>query len=336
MTDTVLTKVTELAWSMLESYDIDPLPLFREANIDPSALDDMTSRLSRPTVHALWSSVADNVHDPCFGLRAANLWHPSYMHALGYAWLSSDTLRSALERLARYIKILNRELEICLLEEDAHLDISVLNKPDSLPRDEDWQADLDMSTLLAMCRADYGDHFTPAAVYFRHPEPKCAARFFELFRCSVHFGAERDHMLISDEVADRHLPGSNPMMLQIHDQEMIRYLAQLDKNDIVQRVKNTVLELLPDGGSSDTRVAAAMSMSDRSLQRRLQSEGTTFKSILTDVRREMALKYIQDKQLTLTEISFLLGFSEMSAFSRAFKKWTGVSPTEQRRTVLGS
>ena len=334
MTDTVLSKITGIAWAMLESYEIDPLPLFREAGIDPDSLDEMTSRLSRPAVQALWARVAESVTDPCFGLRAGGLWHPSYMHALGYAWLSSATLIEALDRLARYSKILNKDLTINLLEEDGQLKVSVLSKPGSLARDDYWYADLDMSTLLAMCRANYGDRFNPLAVYFRHSEPACAGDFFKLFRCPVYFEAECDCMVLSSEAANQRLSGSNPLMLQVHDQEMIRYLARLDKNDIVQRVKNSVLELLPDGGISDSRVAQALSMSDRSLQRKLKNEGTTFKSILTEVRKEMAQKYIQDRQLTLTEISFLLGFSEMSAFSRAFKQWTGVSPANQRRTTL--
>ena len=114
---------------------------------------------------------------------------------------------------------------------------------------------------------------------------------------------------------------------------MIEYLAKLDENDIVQRVKASIIELLPDGKMSDTRVAETLYMSNRTLQRKLEEQGTTFYNILTEIRKEMALKYLKDSQLTLTELSFQLGFSEMSSFSRAFKNWTGQSPREYRSSV---
>ena len=101
----------------------------------------------------------------------------------------------------------------------------------------------------------------------------------------------------------------------------------------VQKVKNAIIELLPDGRLSDNKVAEALFMSPRNLQRKLEAEGTTFKTLLTEIRRDLALKYIQDTELTLTEISFMLGFSEMSAFSRAFKQWTGKSPRVQRQQL---
>ena len=112
---------------------------------------------------------------------------------------------------------------------------------------------------------------------------------------------------------------------------MINYLARLDKDDIIQRVKVAIIDQLPSGNVTEDTVAEAIFISKRSLQRKLNEKGTTFKTILTDVRQDLALKYIHDRKLTLTEISFMLGFSEMSSFSRAFKRWTGESPKEFRR-----
>ena len=106
MPQTVLTKTTEIAWALLESYGIDPLPLYRKVRIDPAQMSNMSSRTNKNTVYALWNGVAEQVKDPCFGLKVGQFWHPSYMHALGYAWISSSTLRSALDRLARYIHII--------------------------------------------------------------------------------------------------------------------------------------------------------------------------------------------------------------------------------------
>ncbi len=332
MTQSVLTKTAGLAWSLLESYDIDPLPLFRKAHIDPELMNDMSSRTTWSTQNSLWISVADRVDDPCFGLKLGDLWHPSYMHALGYAWLSSTTLYAALGRLSRFINIVNPNISVEISDDDTNIMVEVSNASDSVPRDAYWYADADMSILIAMCRANYGKSLNPISVDFRHAEPDCAGDFFALFRCPVTFGAQHNRMTFSRKDVDKQLPGSNALMSQVHDQEMVRYLAGLDGGDIIHKVKNSILELLPDGRMSDAKVAEDLFMSNRNLQRKLEAQDTTFKTILTELRKELASKYIQDPQLTLTEISFMLGFSEMSAFSRAFKQWTGQSPKTQRQS----
>jgi len=331
MPHSVLAKSAELAWAILESYDIDPIPLFQQAHIDPRLMRDMSARISQTAMTKLWVSVADKVDDPCFGLRSGKLWHPSYMHALGYAWMTSSTLRTALERLARYANVVNQSLEILLSEKDKQLTVIPVNT--FTARDDPWDEDGAISIITTMCRTNFGDSLDPIAVTFKHDEPGCAADFYEFFRCPVEFGNKNTSLVLASEDVDKRLPSSNPLLSQINDQEMIKYLANLDKNDIVQGVKATIIKLLPDGKISDVKVADALFMSNRKLQRKLQAKGTTFKTILTDVRVELVMKYIQDRQLTLTEISFQLGFSEMSAFSRAFKTWTGKSPREYRQTA---
>jgi AraC-like DNA-binding protein len=332
MTQSVLTKTAGLAWSLLESYDVDPLPLFRKVHINPALMNDMSSRTNWSTQNALWVSVADSVGDPCFGLKLGGLWHPSYMHALGYAWLSSSTLYSALERLSRFINIVNPNISVDIFSDSNIVTVEVSNASDTIPRDAPWYADADMSILIAMCRANSGDSLNPVSLEFRHAQPHCTGDFFALFRCPVSFGAQHNRMTFSRKDVDKQLPGSNTLMSQVHDQEMVRYLAGLGGGDIIHKVKNAILELLPDGRMSDAKVAEALFMSNRNLQRKLEAQGTTFKTILTELRKELASKYIQDPQLTLTEISFMLGFSEMSAFSRAFKQWTGHSPKTQRQS----
>jgi AraC-like DNA-binding protein len=170
-------------------------------------------------------------------------------------------------------------------------------------------------------------------VTFKHSEPASTGAHYAYFRCPIDFGAADNRIVLSNKVVDKRLPGSNPMMAQLNDQVMIKYMARLDENDIVSRVKATIIDLLADGRLSDAKVAESLYMSNRTLQRKLQEQGTSFKKILTEVRHELALKYIQDHQMTLTELSFQLGFSEVSSFSRAFKNWTGQAPRDYRNSV---
>ena len=114
---------------------------------------------------------------------------------------------------------------------------------------------------------------------------------------------------------------------------MIEYLAKLDQDHITQKVKATIIDQLPSGSATDEIVARALYMSSRKLQRQLQRAGTTFNTLLNEIRQDLAQKYLREEDTSMTEIAFLLGFSESSAFSRAFKRWVGVSPSEYRKTA---
>ena len=129
------------------------------------------------------------------------------------------------------------------------------------------------------------------------------------------------------------MPGSHPQLAELNDQIMINYLAKLDQDHITQKAKATIVDQLPSGSVTDETVARSLHMSSRKLQRQLKREGTTFNTLLNKVRQDLAQKYLREEDTSMTEIAFLLGFSESSAFSRAFRRWMGVSPTTFRKAA---
>lgn len=331
MSETVLAKTSELAWVLLEKNNVNPLPIFRAARVDPKIMRDMNARYSQATQTDLWSRTAEAIDDPAFGLQAGELWHPTFMHALGYAWLSSSSLRTALQRLARYIHVVNQGTEMKLSESEDSL--TVAWKPVRYKGETPWMSDVSMSVLLTMCRANFGADLNPLSVRLCRAAPAQTGPYYELFKCPIEFSSENDTLTLSLADADKVLPSSNALMSLVHDQIMLKYLATLDDDNIIERVKAAIIELLPDGRMSDVKVAEMLFMSNRTLQRKLSAKNTSFKTILTEVREHLAYKYIRDSSLTLTELSFQLGFSEMSAFSRAFKQWTGSSPRQYRQSL---
>ena len=132
-------------------------------------------------------------------------------------------------------------------------------------------------------------------------------------------------------LADELLAGGNPELALLNDKVVTRRLANIDRNDIVARVRSVLLDLLPLGHVSDDLTAEALHMSVRTLHRKLVEVDSSFRALLVEIRRDLAEQYILDNSLTLTEISLLLGFSEPSSFSRAFKSWTGTAPSEARQ-----
>ena len=143
--------------------------------------------------------------------------------------------------------------------------------------------------------------------------------------------AGTDSLTLRKRDADQRLPGGNPHLARISDRVIIGYLSALNSYDIVNRTQTAIVDLLPSGVISEEKVAEKMYLSVRSLRRKLQECGTSFRKLLDRTREELARQYICDEGVDLTEIAFLLGFSEQSAFSRAFKRWTGQTPSDMRR-----
>ena len=316
---------------IIESYGIDPAPLLRKLDIDPKLIEDPNARFSYAKIDKLWLDAVTIADDPCFGLRAAKYWHPSQMGALGYAWLASSSMHTALNRFARYISILTEGATLDILETQNELSVQLNYK--SISKQQPTRTDSFMAMLLAMCRANCGEAFHPSSISLTHAEPEDSSEFYALFECSIYFGATENRFNLSKKLADKHLISSNPRLAQLNDQIIIETLAKLDKSHVVEQVKVEILNQLPSGNITDVSVAEALHISSRSFQRKLQHEGTTFKSLLNELRLELARKYLQDSHLSLLEVAFMLGFGEYSSFSRAFKRWTGISPSDFRTGI---
>jgi len=325
-----LATATNILWQLVEANGHDPETLYRDVGIDPDIRNKPGARIPSPLVNRLWASAAEIIDDPCFGLGAHKYWHPSYFHALGYAWLASHTLRDALNRFVRYLRIVSEKIFLTLEECPAGLRLTLSYK--ILGMRVPAQIDMGMAMSIHICRLNFGADLKPVAVSFMHNEPSCAEKYFDLFKAPVRFLAERDSMTFSFPDVDRYLMGANSQLARLNDQVMIDYLAKLDKDDIVNRVTAAIVDMLPSGGVADEKIAVTLNMSVRSLQRRLQEAGTTFRMILETVRKDLASTYVHDPEIELAEVAFLLGFSDQSAFSRAFKRWTGNPPSEVRRS----
>ncbi|HHO59041.1 MAG TPA: AraC family transcriptional regulator [Thiotrichales bacterium] len=317
--------------NIIESYGIDPAPLMKQLSIDASRMLDPNARFDYRKIDRLWFDAQLLAQDPAFGLRAAKYWHPSHMGALGYAWLASSSLRTALERLQRYMSILTEGATLALEETSSELSVHLKYK--AISRQQPTRTDSFMAMLLAMCRANCGENFYPSAVYLAHEAPADAAAFYALFGEQVYFGAAENRFHVARSISDKRLASANPRLAQLSDQITIETLARLERDNIVAQVKTEILNQLASGSVTDVSVAQGLNLSPRSLQRKLQGDNTTFKTLLNVLREELAKKYLKDSNTRLVEIAFMLGYAEYSSFSRAFKRWTGVSPKAYRGDV---
>jgi len=321
-----------LLWRTIESYGIDPAPLFAAEDIQVELPIDPSVRVSYEKIDRIRSKAVEVCGDEAFGIRSASLYISSQLGALGYAWQSSLTLRKACLRLERFIRVVNDKARILIEDNDTCTVVTL--KLDLSSENESVRDDGAIALITRMCRLIVGEHFRLQAVNFKHKEPVDIKPFFEYFACQLNFNQPDNQLLIPLTFMDETLAGANPELAILHDQVIARHLAQIDRNDIVVRVQAEILDQLPLGNISDESVAAALHMSVRTMHRKLVEVNNNFRALLVEMRRHLAELYIMDNSLTLTEISLLLGFSEPSSFSRAFKSWTGAAPSEVRQARL--
>ena len=326
---TTLGSVAALLAETLRSSDIDPAPLFSQAGIDLPGVNDPGARFPTQRMLKLWGLAIEATGNPCLGLLAARQFQPAVLHGLGFAWLASDTLLDALHRLVRYSRFINSAVEFHV-QAQAHTTELVASVPDIFPNFVPAGVDLGMAMFLRMCQITAGQPLMPVQVAMQRPEPPCKAEFAEMFGPSIEYNAADNRLCFDNEQINRPLTTANPELARINDQTVVDYLARFDRSSIAMQVRSRIIEQLPDGIPRQENIAETLHVSLRSLQRRLKEEETSYKDLLEDTRQALALQYLRESHRSIGEITYLLGFSEPSNFTRAFKRWTGKTPAEHR------
>lgn len=315
---------------LIELHGVDAKKFGRLVGVDVAERPSIDDRFPSDLADRSFATAASLIADPAFALRAAECWHPSHLGTLGYAWMSSGSLRTALNRFVRYWRIIGQRASHRL--EDGAEGLRLVHDHG---RGDDpvglLVADYWLSLLVGMCRANFGPEFRLRSVTLRRPQPADPAPYYAFFACPVAFAAAEDGFVIDADVADRPLPSSNRELAHTFDTILTRELAQLEAGRLPDRCRAYLLQELTSGEPSEADLAKAMGMSRRTLQRRLDECGVTFKQLLEQTRYDLALRYLDDPAKSITEITFLLGFSEQSAFTRAFKRWNGKPPSTYRQ-----
>lgn len=325
MSITDLLSPADILWKILEKHGFDAEAIFLKEGITRDMIMNAGLRISHARAAKLWKRVTGIIEDPCFGLHAVKFLHPSHFNALGYAWLASSSLREAFNRASRYIHIVGADREMRVEDRPDGVMITLSNSLEVAAL-----MDLTMAILVSACRVNYGAELNPLGVNFIHPSPHCQDDYYAYFKAPVKFHSENDSIIFSRAAVDKHLPVGNPHLAEMHDDYMICYLADMNQNDIVNRVKGLIKENLPAGKISEEDIASGLNMNVRTFQRRLRAAHTNFRRILNAVRQDLAKNYIHHSGTSLIEIAFLLGYTEYSSFSRAYKKWKGISPVKDR------
>lgn len=326
---TTLAAIASAIVEGLDAYGCDAEPLFRKAGLDMGAMSRPGARYSMRRMTRLWELVRDETGDPCVGLVVGQKVRPPALHALGLAWISSPTLLDGLQRLERYAHVTNTALSFEIVQRNGEDKLCGESESGDLtPRPE--AVDAALAIIVSICRKMQRADFAPRRVTFMRADNGHTDRYIEFFKAPVFF-AQPDTALYFDSQALREpLPAGNLELALENDRVAERYLATLDPDLVQDKVREMLVALLPAGTASQEAVARRLNRSVSSLQRQLKAEGVSYRRILDETRLALAQQLVRDGSYPLSEIAFLLGFSDQGNFTRAFKRWTGETPKRYR------
>jgi AraC-like DNA-binding protein len=326
---TSLSSAAALIAHTLHDQGHDPAPLLTAAGISVEDSNNPNIRIPTIKLMALWRQALAVTGNPAFGLVVARQFQPAVLYGLGFAWLASDTLHDALSRLVRFSHLINA-LPDFRLENGADTVDLVVTVPDLGPDFEFAASDAGLAMFLRMCQITTGTDVMPVHIAMQRPEPVDKSAYEDMFGPSIEYAAPAHRLSFDTVLANTPLSTAHPELARLNDQTVIDYLARCEHSNLTMQVRAGIIEQLPNGRPNQEDIAQTLNTSLRSLQRKLRDEDTNFKALLSETQQELALQYVRDSSRTIGEITYLLGFSEPSNFTRAFKRWTGKSPGEFR------
>ena len=326
--------ITRLASAQTAAAGVDVGPLLKKAGFTPQQIDDPTVRLNVRDQISFLNLAADALQDDLLGFHLAQQPDLREIGLLYYVSASSDTLAQALRQAARYSSIVNEG--VCLKYANDK-DVAIVFRYVGVSRHLDrHQMEFFATILVRVCRKLTGQHVIPTRVRLAHRRREVSPEMLEFFGGDIEFGAAADDITFTAPVgllpvvsADPYL---NRLLIKYCDEALSRRPANL--GSFRSAVENALVPLLPHGKAQAAEIAGRLGLSQRTLARRLAAEGVTFSEVLESLRSDLARRYLADDSLSISQIAWLLGYQEVSAFTHAFKRWSGITPREARsRTV---
>lgn len=326
---TTLAATTTALATALRTYGCDPKSVFASAGLDIDELTRPGARFPFSRMPGLWNAAREASGDPCIGLMAAKSLKPQALHALGLSWMVSRTLYEGFLRMARYSRIANTGLKISMTETGNQVKLNPLVDVAGIARPRE-AIDATLAFIVTLCRFVTNRHFAPSLVTFRHENSDHIDQYIEFFASPVLFSQPEDAICFDAGSVHDAVPAGNEDLARETDRIAERYLATLEPGRVQDKVREILLTLLPSGDVDQQSVARAMHRSVSALQRQLKSEGASYRQVLDETRRQMAVRLIREREYTLGQIAYLLGFSDPANFTRAFRRWTGSTPGAYR------
>ena len=321
-------KLPQAFWRGLEHLGLRPATVLRQARLPATLHLNAPALVATTQLFAIWKAVAELTADPGFAFKMVEASNTAGHQPAFLAACYASDYRDAIARVARF-KGLSASERFRFAEKDGEFSIS----KDWLHATEPEPAlliDMTFAYLLALGRKGTGQPITPVRIDFERPDPG-GEEHRAYFGCPVRFGAARNMLVLRSADLDRPFPGHNSEFLDLVTPALSAALGELQAQSTVgEQVKVVLKRALASGRPEVANIARALGMSERTLQRRITDEGTTFRTLLIEARQELGRQLLLDPSVGIDEVACLLGYQDTSSFYRGFREWEGMTPNHWR------
>ena len=329
MTSGVLPVASRALIGACRALGIDSSALLERAGVNPAMLDDPDGRISPAASDALWEAAYAAAGDPALALHAAEQTPYGAFRVLDYLAASGATLGDGLRRVAEYFPIVDPRGSIAVEDRGGDRVALTFRSTVGVPLPQPAQ-DYTLAIIVTRIRHVLAPRWRPSEVRLAFARPDDVREHARVFGVEPRFGADVAALALPRADWERPTTSSDPGLFAALDEHARRLLEGSGSASLVDRIRAAVAADLPGREPSLAGVARRVALSPRSVQRRLAETGTSFGRVVDAVREERAKSLLASADVAVAEVSWLLGFSEQSAFTRAFRRWTGSSPTEWR------
>jgi AraC-like DNA-binding protein len=315
---------------------LDTRHILQAATIDPLTLQDPDARIPVEQVEALWRKAYELSDDPNLALHAIEVLPFGAYRVLDFLASSAPAVGAALAKVSDYFPLINTvvRLPYTVGERQVTFAVDAPSHPSMITRP---YAEYTLAAVFLRTRIATNQPYKLIRVEFSHPRPADISEHERIFDCPVRFGAEACQIVIARDVWDTPRTGSNAVLFSVLDTHAKMLLDRLpNPDDTVGRVREAIEAELRGGNPRLESIARRLAMSPRTLQRRLRDQGVLFNDVLDAMRFRAAKSYLAQGDIAHVEVAFLLGFAEQSSLNRAFKRWSGQTPTEYRRRAASA
>lgn len=319
----------------LDRSGLDAEPILARAGLSRAQLSQPAIGVAVVSQYRFLEYAAAEVDDPLLGLRVALQMDLRNVGVLYYLVTASTTIAHAFCNLARYSRVASEAILFELLPKDDEMALTIVPvRPYSEPRPQ--YCEFVAMLLVRALRIVTNRRFAVLNVTFAHARDIALDELAQLFGCTVEFAHTEESVVFSQSAMNIAIVSADARLLEILIAHGDHLLAERrSATGLRNLVERRLIRLLPEGKVYAAIVAQQLGMSTRSLTRHLADEHTSFSDILDNLRKQQALRHLADERISLQQITWLLGYSEMAAFNHAFKRWTGTSPSRvrQRATI---
>ncbi len=315
----------------MERYGLDSDKLLAQAGVDLESFAGGDQRIPWKLVDRVWALAVEHTGNPCFGLDVIQDLNPALYKSLGIALICSESLRDFMLRYERYFAVISTLETIRFEERTFDATLTDHAQVTYSPTTVGCHSDAFVVFTLKLIRMIYRPDYSPQKIVLAWTPPNSEKYRYDAFvGCPIEYGGKDSVIHFAKEDLDPPLAGANPDLAKHNDLLAMKVLEKLQELDLPTKVYTRILEFLPSGECNREKVAHSLAMSESAFQKKLKMAGTSYQKLLDKTRCELAQQHLADG-VSVDEVAYLLGFTDNSNFTRAFKRWLDVTPREFRK-----